>query len=41
MAKLQTVTLREIARQAGVSPMTVSRVLRHQASVTPETRARR
>ena len=37
MASLKTVTVREIAKRAGVSPMTVSRALRN-ANVAPETR---
>jgi LacI family transcriptional regulator len=34
------VSLRDVARQAGVSPMTVSRVINNAASVKPETRQR-
>jgi LacI family transcriptional regulator len=34
------ITLQELARTAGVSVMTVSRALRNQAHVAPETRAR-
>src|SRR5260370_7188151 len=33
-----TVTVREVARQAGVSPMTVSRVVNGNGRVRPETR---
>ena len=35
-----TVTIREVARQAGVSPMTVSRVINGSAGVSPATRTR-
>jgi LacI family transcriptional regulator len=35
-----TVTIRDVAGRAGVSPMTVSRVINDSASVSPETRAR-
>ncbi|MGH6780518.1 MAG: LacI family DNA-binding transcriptional regulator, partial [Sphingomonadaceae bacterium] len=33
-------TVADVARQAGVSPMTVSRVINHAANVLPATRAR-
>ncbi|HSF62880.1 MAG TPA: LacI family DNA-binding transcriptional regulator [Paracoccaceae bacterium] len=36
----QTVTIADVARQAGVSPMTVSKVLRDTGRVSAETRAR-
>jgi LacI family transcriptional regulator len=35
-----TVTIRDVARKAGVSPMTVSRVINDSAQVSPETRGR-
>ena len=35
-----SVTIRDVAGRAGVSPMTVSRVINESASVSPETRAR-
>ncbi|WP_020649133.1 LacI family DNA-binding transcriptional regulator [Solimonas variicoloris] len=35
----QAVTIREVAARAGVSPMTVSRVINHGANVTDATRA--
>jgi LacI family transcriptional regulator len=35
-----TIRLRDVARQAGVSVMTVSRALRNQSTVAPETRQR-
>lgn len=38
MKLLKPVTLREVARQAGVSVMTASRALRNQANVSPATR---
>src|SRR5438067_9352651 len=34
------VTIRDVARQAGVSPMTVSRVINGSARVSPEARGR-
>jgi LacI family transcriptional regulator len=38
--KAATVTIRDVARRAGVSPMTVSRVINESAAVSPATRAR-
>jgi LacI family transcriptional regulator len=35
-----TVTIRDVARRSGVSPMTVSRVINESARVSPETRRR-
>src|ERR671933_485699 len=35
-----SVTIRDVARRAGVSPMTVSRVINDSAGVRPETRGR-
>jgi LacI family transcriptional regulator len=40
MGAQSTVTIRDVARRAGVSPMTVSRVINDSASVSPDTRAR-
>src|SRR5262245_40931568 len=34
------VTLKDVARQAGVSPKTVSRVVNHQGEISDETRLR-
>ena len=34
------VTIRDVARLAGVSPITVSRVINHRDHVSPTTRAR-
>ena len=40
MAGRRTVTMRDVAREAGVSRMTVSRALREGAPISPETRDR-
>src|SRR3954469_24928240 len=40
MTHHKTVTLKDIAREAGVSLMTVSRALRKHASVSPETQSK-
>ena len=40
MIKRESVTIKEVARQAGVSTQTVSRVLNHHPDVAPETRLR-
>ncbi|HEY3182048.1 MAG TPA: LacI family DNA-binding transcriptional regulator [Gaiellaceae bacterium] len=37
---MTTVTIRDVARKAGVSPMTVSRVINDSARVSPDARAR-
>jgi LacI family transcriptional regulator len=38
--RVTTVTIRDVARKAGVSPMTVSRVINDSARVSPDARAR-
>src|SRR2546426_11428216 len=40
MASPANVTIKEVARSAGISPMTVSRVINESERVSPETRRR-